>query len=163
MKISETARFPATPEEVFAILADKDFQEAKCLATAAVSHSVEVTAVDGRTRVRTRRELPAKGLPDVARSFVGDTLTVTETHDWGPAQADGSRHGTLEMEVKGAPMTMRGTVSLTPDGEGTLETIDSDLTASIPLLGGKIEKAAAPIVQQAITIETRLAHERLGG
>ncbi len=162
MRIAETARYPAPPEEVFAVLADEDFQDAKCEATHAMSHTVEVTARDGRTRVRTERELPATGLPDVARSFVGDTLRVTETHDWGPAGPDGSRRASIEIGVRGAPITMRGTIALLPDGPGTREEIEANLSASVPLVGGRIERAAAPVVQQAITIETRMAHERLG-
>jgi hypothetical protein len=93
--------------------------------------------------------------------MVGETLKVTETQDWGPAAADGSRRATVEMLVSGAPITLKGTMSLTPGGPGTLEEIDAELKAKVPLVGGKIEKAAAPPIEEAIDIEARTAHEWL--
>ena len=37
MKIATTMEYAATPQEVFAVLTDQAFQEAKCAATAAIS------------------------------------------------------------------------------------------------------------------------------
>jgi hypothetical protein len=93
--------------------------------------------------------------------MVGQTLKVTETQDWGPASDDGSRQGTVEMAVAGAPISLKGTMSLRPGGPGTVETLDSELKAKVPLIGGKIEKAAAPPIEEAIDIEGRTASEWL--
>ena len=161
MKIATTIEYAATPEEVFAVLADQAFQEAKCAATAAVSHSASVTTSGADTVIRTERVLPADDLPDFARSMVGDTLKVVETQTWGPAGADGSRTGRVQMSVSGAPVTLDGTLRLAPGGPGTVETLDSELKAKLPLIGGKIEKAAAPAIRDAIDIEGRTAQEWL--
>ncbi|GAB3434624.1 DUF2505 domain-containing protein [Phycicoccus ginsengisoli] len=161
MKIARTLEYAATPAEVFAVLADVAFQEAKCAATGAISFTASVQPQGDATVITTERELPADGLPDFAKSMVGPTLKVVETQTWQAARADGSRTGTVSMSVTGAPIALKGTVALAVEGPGTVEHLDADLRASIPLVGGKIEKAAAPAIENAITIEGRTAHEWL--
>ena len=161
MKIAKSIEYAATPEEVFAVLSDAKFQEAKCAATAAVKHSAEVRTVGDHTVITTERILPSDGLPDFARSMVGNTLTVTETQDWGPAAAGGGRRGTVEMAVTGAPISLQGTLMLAPGQGGSVETLEAELKAKVPLIGGKIEKAAAPPIEEAIDIEARTAAEWL--
>ena len=161
MRIAKTIEYSASPDAVFAVLSDATFQEAKCAATAAIKHQASVKTVGDRTVITTQRTLPSDGLPDFAKSMVGDTLTVLETQEWGPASADGSREGTVEMAVSGAPLALRGTLSLRPGGAGTIETLDSELKAKVPLIGGKIEKAAAPPIEAAISVEQETALEWL--
>jgi hypothetical protein len=157
MKIAKSIDYAATPKEVFAVLSDVKFQEAKCAATAAIKHSADVKTVGDHTVITTERVLPSDGLPDFAKSMVGDTLKVTETQDWGPASADGSRRGTVDMAVAGAPIALKGTLMLAPGGGGTVERLDAELKARVPLIGGKIEKAAAPPIEEAIDIEAQTA------
>ena len=78
MKISHTVEFPAPPLEVFDMLSEHHFQEAKCGATAALEHAVDVELTGDRTIIKTERILSAKGLPDYARNMVGETLKVGE-------------------------------------------------------------------------------------
>jgi len=155
MKISETITYAAPPETVYAMVTDRAFQERKCVEAGAQRHEASVSPDGDGARVVTKRDLPADDLPDFAKSIVGPKLSVTETYDWGAAAADGSRSGTLTVEVAGAPVAMRGAVRLAATGSGTQITIDGDLKASIPLFGGKVEKAAAPAVIDAIRSEQR--------
>jgi hypothetical protein len=155
MRITETIDYAASPDAVFAMLTDPAFQEAKCIEAGSARHESAVTSTGDGARIVTRRELPADDLPDFVRSIVGDTLSVTETYDWAGAAAGGSRDGTLVVEVAGAPLALRAKVRLTAAGSGTSMTIDGDLKASIPLVGGRVEKAAAPAVVHAIHGEER--------
>jgi hypothetical protein len=161
MKIEKKLEYSAGPREVFAVLSDPAFQEAKCVATHAIRHTSSVSTQGDRTVITTERVLPSNGLPDFARNLVGETLTVSETQDWGPAADDGSRKGTVRMAVTGAPLALSGRLSLTPGGAGSLEILDSELKAKVPLIGGKIEKAAAPPIEAAIDIEHTVAQEWL--
>jgi hypothetical protein len=162
MKIAKTIEYAGTPEEVFAVLSDVKFQAAKCAATAAIKHSADVQTVGDHTVITTERILPSDGLPDFAKSMVGDTLKVTETQDWGPASSGGGRRGTVEMAVAGAPIALKGTLMLAPGrGGGTVETLEAELKAKVPLIGGKIEKAASPPIEEAIDIEAQTAAEWL--
>ena len=153
MKISAIIDYAATPNEVFAMLADKEFQTRKCIATGARRHTVSISAQDDRTLIVSNRDMPSDDFPSFVRSMVGDTLAVTETQDWGPPGADGIRHGRLTVDIAGAPIDLDGTLSLAPGGEGSVETIEGDLKARIPILGAKIEQAAAPAIESAIRVE----------
>jgi hypothetical protein len=72
---------------------------------------------------------------------------------WGPAAADGARDGTIVVEIKGAPVRLTGTITLRPEGAGTVEDVQGDLKAAVPLVGGKIEKVVAPSIQGAVAKE----------
>ena len=162
MRLTTREELDGTVDEVHALLTDQAFQEAKCAATTdGGATSVDITRNAGGQRVRTTRELPSDGLPDVARSFVGDHLTVIEVQDWSGPAADGSRESALDIHVKGAPLTIKGTLRLEPSGAGTAEVLDAELKANVPLIGGRLEKAAAAPINTAIEIETRLLREWL--
>ena len=162
MKISATFDYAATPYDVFAMLIDEDFQARKCVATGALSHSVSVSAQGDRTVIVSNRDLPTDGFPDFVKSLVGATLAVTETQDWGPAGPDGARQGRLTVDIAGAPIDLAGTLSLAPAAQGSVETVDGDLKARIPLIGSKIEKAAAPAIESAMRAERETGQAWLG-
>ena len=92
MRLTTREELDGTVDQVHALLTDPAFQEAKCAATTNNGiYTVDVGGGADGQRVRTERQLPSDGLPDMARSFVGDHLTIIEVLDWvGPA-ADGSR------------------------------------------------------------------------
>lgn len=153
MKISTTFDYAATPDQVFAMLVDAEFQNLKCIATGALSHSVSILASGGRTVIVSKREMPTAGFPDFVKSLVGATMAVTETQDWGPPGAGGAREGALTVNIAAAPVDLAATLSLAPAAHGSVESVDGDLRARLPLIGSKIEKAAAPAVQSAINVE----------
>jgi hypothetical protein len=156
VRLAAEIRYDADPTTVFAMLVDPDFQERKCAATGALDHEVEIEEYDdGGAAIRTSRTMPTDQVPDFVRTFVGQTLTVVQVDDWQPAAADGSREGTTVVEIKGAPVRLAAAMTLRPDGDGSRETIDGDVKASVPLIGGRIEKAVEPALQGAIRVEQR--------
>lgn len=156
MRLTADIRYDAAPDAVFAMLSEPGFQEKRCLATGALSHDVTVEEYDdGSVTVTAHRTMPTDEVPDFVRTFVGSTLVVSEIQDWHVPDADGGRDGTLVLEIKGAPVRMTGTLRLTAEGSGTVETIDCDLKAAVPLVGGKIEKAVEPAIRAAIRVEER--------
>ncbi len=154
MKISSTVEYAATPDAVFAMLVNEDFQARKCAATGAKSHSVSISAHGDRTIIVSSRDMPTDDFPDFVKNMVGATLDVTETQDWGPPGTDGARQGELTVDIAGAPISLAGTLSLAPGGQGTVETVEGELKARMPLIGGMIENAAAPAIQSAIRVES---------
>ena len=156
MRLSAEIRYDADPATVFGMLTDADFQERKCAATGALDHEVEIDEYDdGSAAIRTSRTMPTDQVPDFVRTFVGQTLRVVQVDDWQPAAPDGSRDGTAVVEIKGAPVRLAAAMTLQADGAGTRQTIDGDLKASVPLIGGRIEKAIEPALQAAIRVEQR--------
>ena len=163
MRVTTREELAGTVEEVYRIFTDVAFQEAKCLATTddANHFSVDVAGGPAGERVRTERHLKSHGLPDVARSFVGEHLTIVEVQDWSAPAPDGSRQSAVDMHVKGAPLTLKGTMRLEPSGSGTVKVLDAELKAHVPFIGGKIERAAAEPINAAIEIETGLMRDWL--
>ncbi|WP_426566045.1 DUF2505 domain-containing protein [Angustibacter sp. McL0619] len=162
MKFTADIRYEAAPADVFAMLTTSDFQRQVCDATGAIDSSVDVEEAGGGATITTTRTLPADDLPDFVRRFVGSTLQVMRVDHWGAADATGARSGTVVVEIKGAPVRLTGTLALAADGSGTAERVDGDLKASIPLVGGKVEKAAEPAIRSAIAKEQEIGNEWLG-
>jgi len=162
VRLTTREELAGTVDEVHALLTDRAFQEAKCAATTDNGvFSVDVSGAGEGQRVHTERQLPSDGLPDIARSFVGEHLTIIEVLDWGGPGPDGSRTSAVDIHVKGAPLTVKGTVRLEPHRGGTVEVIDAELKANVPLIGGKLERAAADPINAAIQIEIELLREWL--
>lgn len=155
MRITETLNYDAPAEAVFEMLCDPAYQERKCVEAGALRHTVSITAEGGGTRIVATRELPTEHLPEFARSLVGPQLRTTETWDWHAAGRDGSRSGELRVDVSGAPVTFRGRTHLAPSPHSSALVVEGDLKASIPLVGGRVEKAAAPAVLDALRSEAR--------
>ena len=155
MRITQTIDYAAAPEAVFAMMTSEEFQKQKCADAGALSHGVAVSTAGDHVRVVVNRDLPTDRFPDFAKSLVGQTLSTTETWEWAEALAGGERRGRLTVEVKGAPIVMRSSVVLVGNGAGSVVTIDGDLKASVPLFGGKLEKASAPAVIGALRSEQR--------
>jgi len=162
VKFTHRAEFAAAPEDVFAVICQQTFQDAKCDATTTGRWTADIRATGDRTVISTERLLPTDGLPDIARSFVGDTLTVVEVQTWEPPAVDGSRTADLNLHVKGAPMTLKGSIRLSPNTSGSAYEVVAELRAGVPLIGGKLEKAAAEPLLAAARTETELIRTRLG-
>ena len=156
MQISESFTYPAPVDTVFAMMTDEEFQSRKCEATHAITHSESVTVTSTEATVVTTRELPTSGFPDFVRSFVGQTIQVVETINYPPADADGSRIGDLNITMGTAPIGLIGTIRLDPIAEGTQVTVDGELKARVPFIGGKVEEAAAPSALAGIRKEHKV-------
>lgn len=144
-----------------AIIADEDFQEEKCRATYALDF--EATVHNGSPReflVQTRRDMPTEHLPDIARGFIGDRFTIHETQSWTGPDSSGAYVADLRVHVQGAPINGTGQRRLTPAGKGTEDVTEIRIKASIPLIGRRIEEAAAPAVKAAAEIEAELLARR---
>ncbi|HET7476495.1 MAG TPA: DUF2505 domain-containing protein [Dermatophilaceae bacterium] len=151
MDITSQAEFAADPTTVYTMMTTKEYLEKVCEATRATEY--EVTVTDSTTV--TARSLPA---PEMAARFTGPTLRVVEEIAWGDAALDGSRVGALKLTVPGQPLSMNGTTTITPGGPGSVMTMKAELKVSIPLLGRKLEQAAAPAVTSGFR-----THQRVGG
>jgi hypothetical protein len=146
-----------SPEEVFALVVDQDFRVAVCEATHAVHHRVDVQhRVDGTAQVRVERTLPAD-VPDFVKSFVGQTITIVQTEEWGQADGQGVRVAELQIRIQGQPASMRGSQTLEPVGAGTRQLIRGDLKVSVPFLGKRIEPEVAKAILAGAAKEEQTA------
>lgn len=157
MHVSAQARFDATPERVAIMLADEEFAAAQLRDSGAVGGTVDVVGGPaGGFTVTTRRQMPTTGIPAHLRSLVGAHLEVRLVEAWEAAEAD-VRHGTVVMEVTGAPVRMTGTLRLAAEGGQTVLHLDGDLKAAIPLFGATVEEATAGAVRDVVASGERAA------
>ncbi len=159
--LSARVEFPADPPRTYALVTDEHYVRAVAEATAGqdVAVSVEPTP-DGGAVVTSRRTLPAE-LPSYARALVGGSVRLIETRAYGPPAPDGSRTGTVEVRFEGAPVRIDGTLALRAEGDGSVIDVTADVAASVPFVGGKIERFASEQVQAFLRKETEVAVARL--
>ena len=103
------------------------------------------------------RTMPTDRLPDIAKKFVGATLTVTQKEEWAAPAADGSREAAVELSVGGVPLKVTAVQRLVAVAEGTRVDVDGKVASSIPFLGDKIASAAEPMIGKALTIQAAQA------
>jgi hypothetical protein len=159
MELKMSASYDATPEEVFAIVSDPAFREQACERTKALSYDVDVSPSGGDTVVRVSRKMPATNIPDMARKFVGETLTVVQTETWHAAAADGSRTADVSGEISNTPVTLKGTARIASNGSRTVQSIDLDVKVAVPLIGKKMEPFVADAIRSGLQKEHDLGHE----
>jgi len=154
MDISTRMEFAGPPERVFALLLDRGFLEAVCQASGALSYEVSVEGL----ATRISRTLPA---PESAARFTGPQLTVVEEVGWADAGTNGVRAGVLKTTVAGQPVNFHGEMRLAPGGRGTVADLAGELKVAVPLLGRKIEQAAAPAVLAGFRTQEHVGNEWL--
>lgn len=158
MALSASTTLPHSVDRVAAVFANEDFQRHT---SELVGGTLESFKVDGdvagvfsTTSVRT---LPTTRLPEVARKFVGESLTVTQLETWEAPAADGSRQSSISLKIAGAPLDVSAVQRLIADGGNTRVELEGSVTSSVPFLGGKIADAAEPMVGKALNIQSQQA------
>lgn len=150
----------ADVDTVFRTLTDPSWAERKAERFGDDSRIVrrEQTAGGGVTVV-VSRELPA-GVPGFLQRFLPRDGRVVETHAWGPDEA-GSRRGTWQADIAGAPASLGGTMSLTPTATGSRYLIEGVVEVKVPVVGGKAEGFIAQMTEKLAGKEADLLRETL--
>jgi hypothetical protein len=141
----------ATPEQVYAMLATPGFREAVCEYQRYPERTVEITPAGQGMRVRVDQYRPADEVPSFAKKLVGARINILQEETWhSPASAD------LSVTIPGKPGEMFGTIKVVGDDAGVTETVDVQVKANIPLLGGKLEDFIAGMLLRALKAENRV-------
>jgi hypothetical protein len=143
-------KYNAPIEQVFALLTDPKWLEARSLALGELSAKIKTKkAGKGVTLSMTRRakrELPAL----VAKVLSAESdLQFEET--WTPAE--GGYDGMLTMDIIGQPVKMKAEFTLEAAGKGCIYRIEHETKCSIPLVGGPVAKFAQAQVEQGCAAE----------
>ncbi|MDR6637595.1 MULTISPECIES: DUF2505 domain-containing protein [Micrococcaceae] len=158
MALSASTTLPHSVDRVAAVFIDEDFLRHT---SELVGGSLESFTIEGDPagafNTTTVRTLPTTRLPDIARKFVGETLTVTQKEQWEAPAADGSRSSNIALKISGAPLDVTAVQRLVADGTSTRIELDGTVSSSVPFLGGKIADAAEPMVGKALNIQSQQA------
>jgi uncharacterized protein YndB with AHSA1/START domain len=148
MRFRAELTYDAPPDAVHAMLADPEFRHQVCADQQVVSAEVSIIPRDPGMSVEIDQIQPTQGVPSFAKSVIGATSRAIQVEEW----AD-DRSATLDIRTPGKPATMRGTITLLPRGSGTTEVVELDVRTSVPLIGGRLERLFADLVQRSITSE----------
>ena len=156
-RIVQELTYHAPLADVAAMLADRAFREAVCVATHATRHAVTVDGVQGDPmRVRIEYSQPTERVPGFARKFVGTEVDIVQSETWPSPE-----HGDIHVTIPGKPGDMVGTAVLAEKDGVTTETVTIDITVKIPLVAGKIEGLIGSILGSALRAENRTGVEWL--
>ncbi len=158
MKIHHRLTYAASPDEVYEMRADPAFRAQVCEAMDALSHDVTVEETDGELVVAIDMVQQTQGLPGFAKRVVGDETRVLQTERWATVD-----EGRIDVDMPGKPGHVRGTLSLTEGGDGSLYTFDGEATFSIPLVGGKLEGLLGKRFVEGMDTEQRVGAAWLEG
>ncbi|CCH74024.1 conserved hypothetical protein [Nostocoides australiense Ben110] len=148
MQFRTEMRYPAPPAEVYAMLADPGFREQVCVDQDVISADVDVTSNGDLMSVRIDQVQPTQGVPSFAKPVVGETSRAVQIEEWTDQTS-----AALEIKTPGKPATMKGTITLTPEDDGTLEVVELTIKVSVPLVGGRIEKLLGDLVRRSTSAE----------
>ncbi len=102
------------------------------------------------TDVTVRRTITAP-LPAFAKRVLGEDQVITQVEKW--AAEAGEVAGTFTASAQGTPVTIAGTIRITPQELGCLLTITGRAACKVPLIGGKIAGIAASAAREVLLQE----------
>jgi hypothetical protein len=156
-RLSRDLRYDgATPEQVHAMLADPEFRAAVCEFTGFERHDVSVTPSGDGMRVVVDQHRPATEVPSFARKLVGEEINIVQEEEWTSATA-----ADLVVTIPGKPGRMTGTIRLVGDDTGTTEQVAVEVSVSVPLVGGRLEKFIGEMLMKALRAENKVGRDWL--
>lgn len=162
MALSASTTIDASVDRVAAIFCSEDFvRHTSELVGGTLESFVVDGPLSGAFTTTTVRTLPTDRLPDMARTFVGSMLKVTQVDDWAAPAANGARTATIKLTVAGAPLDVTAQQSIVAEGDGARVDLTGEVTSPIPFLGAKIASAAEPMIGKALNIQATQAREWL--
>ncbi|KQT89343.1 hypothetical protein ASG49_16325 [Marmoricola sp. Leaf446] len=153
--------YRASPDEVFAMLADEDFRRRSAVAQGVLTADVSIVRNgpdEQGISVRIDQLQPTRGVPEVARRFVSETVRLVQLEEWSDA-----RGGTVVVELPGLPVTVTGRVVLSADGDLTRQRVEADVEVRVPLLGGRLAGFIGGLVAAGMDTEQQVGEAWLRG
>jgi len=157
MKLRHELTYDAAPEAVLAMLTDPGYWDKVAEATGALSSKATVTTEGANTRVVVDQEQAVQGVPSFAKKFVGESTRAINTFIWQGTSA------AYDVETPGKPTSMSGTATVAAQGAGSVLTYDLDVKASVPLIGGKLEKLVVDLTTAGFVKEQAVGADWLAG
>ncbi len=144
MRFQHENHYDASPDDVVAMQTDQAYRASLKSRTRSAGHSVTVTDEGDATVVEVDQRLRTQGIPSFAQKLVGETIQLVQRERWT------GNHATFELSIPGKPGHLRGSVVVEAEGDGAVERVSGEAKASIPLVGGKIEKLLVDMIVQSL-------------
>ncbi|MFU8894783.1 MAG: DUF2505 domain-containing protein [Gammaproteobacteria bacterium] len=162
MSVTVRARheYPHPVARAWAAFSDAEFYQAKF---EAIGHrNVEIVSSESDAEgfaVEVSREVPLE-VPGFLRGLLGDWNTLLQHERWTRG-AGGVYTNELQIEARGVPALMTGTMKLSGQGARCVNEVAITIRASVPLVGGKLEKLAAKDAEATLEAEYQFIRDYL--
>jgi uncharacterized protein YndB with AHSA1/START domain len=147
-------------KKVWAAFSDPEFYQAKF---EAIGHrNVEIVSTDTDDEgfsVEVSREVPLE-VPGFLRGILGEWNTLLQNERWTDA-GKGVYTNELEIEARGIPALMTGTMTLSSHGKGCVNEVAITIRASVPLIGGKLEQFVSRDTEATLAAEYEFIQDYL--
>jgi hypothetical protein len=144
MEFKGSHTYAAPLDDVVAMLRDRDATRDKY---ERMGHrDVEISDCSGDTAAWqiTSTRVVDVDLPGFAKRVLKPTNAMTQREQWHRSTDGGGWDGTFDVEVKGAPIHLSGTMRLVQGADGTTtHDVVMHVDVKVPLIGGKIADWAA--------------------
>lgn len=153
--LSHETTYDAPLARVSAMMTDRGFREEVFRSQDASRVDVAIEGTTEQGTVTIDYTQPTAGVPSFAKKLAGDGVRIIQREDWSGNRA------ALHVSIPGKPGQMVGTITLVDAGEVTVEKVTCDITVSLPLVGGKVERLIEEMLLKALRNENRVGREWL--
>ena len=154
-KVTLTSVFKCYAPEVFAALTDPAVLAEVMAESESLDPLVEVHSRSGHVEIHIRRGFEQQW-PALVSSFIGERLQIEEERRWQQT-SENSWEGVLQLRSPGLPIEVTANLRLFDTGAGSELEISGLVRCSVPLIGGKVERLAADLVEDAFHHESEVA------
>ena len=144
-KINLEHQFKQSVDKVWTMYSDKAFFENKYKATGCTNIEVlDYKSSDAGFSITVRYDAKSDAsVPDFAKKFMSERVSVTQTDSWTTA----TKTGKIVTEIKGMPVKVSADMKLEALGKGCVNKMLWTLSSGIPLVGGKLESVLSEDVK----------------
>lgn len=151
-----TARYTYSVEAVRAAFSDEQYWKARIAEVGGPGARLDSFTLDGdQVRVQMVQAIPADQLPPAITAVRPGDLVIPRTESYTGTT------GSFEAHVEGAPAIVRGTVTLTAEGNVSVGTVTGTIEVKIPLFGSKIEAAISEHLIELLANEAEFTEQWL--
>ena len=160
-KINLEHKFAKSVDKVWEMYSDRAFFEKKYAATGCTNVEVlDYKKSDKGFSITVRYDSKSDApVPEFAKKFLPERITVTQTDTWDAA----SKTGKITTEIKNMPVKVTGDMKLEATGKGAVNRMVWTLASGIPLVGGKLEGVLAEDVKIKSSRDEQASQKLLEG
>ena len=143
MEVKGAHRYLAPLDDVIVMLRDREATRQKYEGQGHRDVDIVECSGDATTLRIVSTRVVDVDLPGFAKKVLKPTNTMTQRDEWHRLPDGTGWDGTFDVEVKGAPIHLSGTMRLSSAPDGTNHEVVLQVAVKVPLIGGRIADWAA--------------------
>ena len=159
MKHRVVLSLPFPPDVVMRAMTSTRFHLDKVEGLGAAGCELMEEGGDAEKRfVHIRRRMPNRpAVPGALAKLLPADVVLEHRDEWNAT----TRTGDIQVRVQGAPVRMHAAASVVARGGGSEQVFEWDIKASVPLIGGALERFVAQDLDRSIHDEAKVVRELL--